>query len=102
MNLRVSLGELRLRNPIMLAAGILGLTGSSLERVWEAGAGATVAKSVSEKVSEGYSGPRIVQVRGGLLNAMGLPAPGVKNMIEELGTAKKSWGYSYRKCIWEG
>ena len=88
-DLRVNLGKLRLRNPTLLAAGILGLTGASLKRVWDAGAGAVVTKSVSLKPVEGYPGPRVVQVRGGLLNAMGLSNPGIKTLLEEIKIAKK-------------
>ncbi len=89
IDLRVNLGTLRLRNPTLLAAGILGLTGASLKRVWDAGAGAVVTKSVSLKPVEGYPGPRVVQVRGGLLNAMGLSSPGIKTILEEIKIAKK-------------
>ena len=43
--LGVELAGLKLRNPVMLAAGILGVTGLSLRRVAEAGAGATAPPS---------------------------------------------------------
>ena len=86
--LETRIGELRLRNPTILAAGVLGLTGSSLARVWKAGAGGVIAKSVSRTASEGYPGPRIVEVENGLVNAMGLPNPGVEEMVKEIKIAK--------------
>lgn len=89
-SLETNLGPLRLRNPTMLAAGILGLTGFSLKRVWEAGAGAIVTKSTSLEASGGYPGPNVIQVTGGLLNAMGLPNPGIENMLEEIGIVKNA------------
>lgn len=88
--LETKVGKLRLRNPTLLAGGILGLTGSSLKRVWESGAGAVVSKSVSKKPSEGYSGPRVVEVREGLLNAIGLSNPGVRGILGELEVAKNA------------
>jgi dihydroorotate dehydrogenase (NAD+) catalytic subunit len=45
-SLSVSVGGLVLRNPVMLAAGILGTTGASLRRAALAGAGGVVTKSV--------------------------------------------------------
>jgi dihydroorotate dehydrogenase (NAD+) catalytic subunit len=80
---------LRLRNPTMLAAGILGLSGPSLRRAAEAGAGAVVTKSVGLKPRVGYPNPTVVQVDCGLLNAMGLPNPGVHHFGEELREVKK-------------
>ncbi|MGQ9459742.1 MAG: dihydroorotate dehydrogenase [Candidatus Bathyarchaeaceae archaeon] len=81
---------LKLDNPTMLAAGILGLTGSSLRSVAEAGAGAVVTKSVGLKPREGYPNPTVVQVECGLLNAMGLPNPGVHYFSEEIREAKET------------
>lgn len=80
---------LRLRNPTMLAAGILGLSGPSLRRAAEAGAGAVVTKSVGLKPRVGYPNPTVVQVDCGLLNAMGLPNPSVHHFGEELREVKK-------------
>lgn len=89
-NLKVKLGSLQLRNPIILAAGILGLTGGSLRRVWRSKAGAVTTKSVGTKPRKGYPGPRVVETSGGLLNAMGLPNPGIKNIVDEIKIAKKA------------
>jgi len=88
-DLETAVGRVRLRNPTILAAGILGLTGPSLLRVWNAGAGAVVSKSISREPSEGYPGPTVVQTPSGLLNAMGLPNPGVEDILGELREAKK-------------
>jgi len=81
---------LKLANPTMLAAGILGLTGSSLRSVVEAGAGAVVTKSLGLKPREGYPNPTVVQVECGLLNAVGLPNPGIHHFSEEIREAKEA------------
>ena len=80
---------LKITNPTMLAAGILGLSGPSLRRAAAAGAGAVVTKSVGLKPRMGYSNPTVVQVDCGLINAMGLPGPGIHNFGEEIKEAKK-------------
>ncbi len=75
---------LELVNPTMLASGILGYTGLSLKSVIEAGAGAVVTKSLGLEPRNGYPNPTVVQVDCGLLNAMGLPNPGISHFGEEL------------------
>jgi dihydroorotate dehydrogenase (NAD+) catalytic subunit len=82
--LAVEIAGLKLRNPTMLAAGILGLSGASLREIIDKGAGAVVTKSVGLTSREGYANPVVVQVNCGLLNAMGLPNPGVHDLMEEL------------------
>jgi dihydroorotate dehydrogenase (NAD+) catalytic subunit len=88
--LATEIAGLKLANPTMLAAGILGLTGSSLRSVVEAGAGAVVTKSLGLKPREGYRNPTVVQVDCGLLNAMGLPNPGVRHFGEEIREVKET------------
>jgi len=87
--LATEIAGLKLSNPTMLAAGVLGLAGSSLRSVIEAGAGAVVTKSVGLKAREGYPNPTVVQVECGLINAMGLPNPGIHYFAQEIGEAKK-------------
>ena len=79
---------LRLSNPTILAAGILGLSGSFLKEIANAGAGAVVTKSIGLKSRPGYPNPSIVQVDCGLLNAMGLPNPGIHQFAKEIAEAK--------------
>ena len=88
--LSTKVGNLELRNPTILAAGVLGLTGSTLRKVWNSGAGAVVTKSVGKKEKKGYTGPNVVGTPCGMLNAMGLPNPGIENELEETKTAKEA------------
>ncbi|KXA90738.1 hypothetical protein AKJ57_03915 [candidate division MSBL1 archaeon SCGC-AAA259A05] len=89
-NLHVNVGDLHLRNPTLLAAGLMGLTGASLKRVWNSGAGGVITKSMSKEAREGYLGPRVVETPCGLINSMGLPNPGIESMLEEIKIAKDS------------
>ena len=88
--LTVDIAGLKLRNPTMLAAGILGMSGASLLEVIKNDAGAVVTKSLGLKPREGYANPTVVQVSCGILNAMGLPNPGIENFAEEIQQVKKS------------
>jgi len=87
--LAIEIAGLKLRNPTMLAAGILGLSGASLREVIENGAGAVVTKSVGLKPRQGYPNPTVVQVSPSLLNAMGLPNAGIQDFVEEIREVKQ-------------
>jgi len=54
----------------------------------DGGAGAVVTKSVGLKPRSGYANPTIVQTRCGLINAMGLPNPGIDEFVKEIREAK--------------
>ncbi|MDI9618525.1 dihydroorotate dehydrogenase [Methanothermobacter sp.] len=82
--LRTRICNIELRNPTMLAAGVMGSMASSLNRVYRAGAGAVVTKSFSLEPNEGYKNPTTVEVTGGIINAIGLSNPGVDAFKEEL------------------
>src|SRR5436309_990840 len=90
MDLRTEIAGVRLRNPTMLASGFLDETGGSMARVYEAGAGAVVTKSIGPKPREGYPNPTIVELDAGLLNAVGLPNPGIVEYEHEVKRAKKA------------
>ncbi|MEM4576880.1 MAG: dihydroorotate dehydrogenase [Candidatus Nezhaarchaeales archaeon] len=83
MKLDVRIASLTLKNPIMLASGIVGTTPSMLTRAYRAGASAVVTKSITVNPREGYPNPVIVELRYGLLNAIGLANPGVENYLSE-------------------
>ena len=90
--LGVDLAGLRLANPTMLASGILGYSVETLENIVKAGAGAVVTKSVSHKPREGYANPTVVQADCGLINAVGLPNPGIEEFAKEICSAKTVLG----------
>ena len=75
---------LELSNPTILASGILGYSAESLSRVAKGGAGAVVTKSVGFEPRVGYSNPTVVQAKSGLINAMGLPNPGIDVYTQEI------------------
>ncbi|MFN3621377.1 MAG: dihydroorotate dehydrogenase, partial [Nitrososphaerales archaeon] len=72
VDITVNLSGLKMKNPLMLASGILGVSAELIMRALEAGAGAVVTKSISLKPREGYRNPTIVAVECGYINAIGL------------------------------
>jgi len=89
-HIATEIAGLKLANPTMLAAGILGYTGLSMKSVIEAGAGAVVTKTMGLEPRTGYPNPTVVQTNCGLLNAMGLPNPGIRHFKEELNKLKNT------------
>jgi dihydroorotate dehydrogenase (NAD+) catalytic subunit len=88
IDLSVDLCGFRLRNPTVLASGVLGLSHPVLARVARSGAGAVTTKSCSLKPRSGYPNPTILDWGPGLINAVGLSNPGVEVMVEEVQAAK--------------
>jgi len=62
----------------------------SMSRVFNSGAGAIVTKSIGIKPREGYSNPTVVELGHGILNAMGLPNPGIDEFEDEIKNLKKA------------
>lgn len=68
----------------MLASGIMDEDAGSMQRMIDCGAGAIVTKSIGMQPLEGYANPTVVELEYGLLNAMGLPNPGIELYGEEV------------------
>ncbi len=87
--LSVDIDEITLRNPTMLASGILGISQSIFERLYDENIGGIVTKSISVEPMKGYPNPTIIPLSGGsYLNAVGLSNPGVIAFSEELSQNK--------------
>ncbi|MCX8172980.1 MAG: dihydroorotate dehydrogenase [Archaeoglobaceae archaeon] len=87
--LEVDLCGIKLKNPLILASGILGSFSSSLNE-FAKDAGAVVTKSVSIEGREGYKNPTVINWKCGLINAVGLASPPAKDFAEELKKFNKS------------
>ncbi len=80
-DISTSLAGVKLRNPTILASGILGITTASLIRIANSGAGAITTKSIGPVKREGYVNPVIVEVPCGMLNAVGLACPSLDDSL---------------------
>ena len=87
--LKTDICGVEFRNPLMLAAGIMGSNASSMNWILKSGAGGVVSKSFSLNPHPGYVNPTTVAVEGGIINAIGLSNPGVDNFKEELKKIEK-------------
>jgi len=81
-------GGVALDNHMLLAAGILGTTGASLNRMLSLGAGGVVTKSIGPDPKDGHAGPCLAVLDDGILNAMGLPNPS-KDFADEIALLAK-------------
>ncbi|HRU06622.1 MAG TPA: dihydroorotate dehydrogenase, partial [Candidatus Brocadiia bacterium] len=81
--LEVKLAGIRLRNPLVLASGILGTRRAILRRVALGGAGAVTIKSLTLEERGGHKNPAILTFDGGMINAVGYSNPGVAAAMAE-------------------
>jgi dihydroorotate dehydrogenase (NAD+) catalytic subunit len=87
-DLTVELCGVRLRNPLVLTAGVLGTGAELLARVAKSGAGMVTAKSCGPLPRAGHPNPTVLDWGHGLINAVGLANPGVEEEARVLGRAR--------------
>ncbi len=82
-NIRVNIGGVKLRNPVMTASGTFGYA-SEFEKLIDLNRlGAIIVKGLSLEPSRGNPPPRIVETPCGMLNAIGLENVGLKAFVKE-------------------
>ncbi len=83
-DLRVDLGFLRLRNPVLTASGTFGY-GTEFQPFLDLSAvGGIVVKGLYYGPREGNPPPRLVETASGLINAIGLQGVGVEHFAAEV------------------
>lgn len=82
MNLSVNIAGVTLKNPVVTASGTFGSGFEYSEMTDLNKLGAVVTKGVANVPWEGNPTPRVAEVYGGMLNAIGLENPGVDVFIE--------------------
>lgn len=82
MNLKTTIAGVTLQNPVMTASGTFGSGMEYSEFVDLNRLGAVVTKGVANVPWEGNPTPRVAEVYGGMLNAIGLQNPGIDVLIE--------------------
>lgn len=78
MNTKVTIAGVELKNPVMTASGTFGSGQEYGEFVDLNKLGAVVTKGVANVPWSGNDTPRIAEVTGGMLNAIGLQNPGIE------------------------
>ncbi|MCL4341177.1 MAG: dihydroorotate dehydrogenase [Candidatus Thermoplasmatota archaeon] len=89
-DITASIGGIEFLNPFLLASGILDENGYTIRRILEEGAGGAVTKSIGLKERKGYRPPIVVPLETGLLNAVGLPNPGIDEFSHEMDEATRA------------
>lgn len=82
MNTKVNLAGVELKNPVMTASGTFGSGVEYGEFVDLNRLGAVVTKGVANVPWPGNPTPRITEVYGGMLNAIGLQNPGIDVFVK--------------------
>jgi len=89
LDLSTNLVDIAMKNPLVLASGVMGTSPTLLERAALSWAGAVTTKSCGLQAREGHSNPVMAAWEHGLINAIGLTNPGVEEEIELLKTARQ-------------
>ena len=76
-DLSVTIGQMKLKNPVMVASGTFGFGEEVQEFLDLNHLGAIIPKGISLKPVIGNPPPRIFETEGGILNSIGLQNPGV-------------------------
>lgn len=82
MNTKVTIAGVELKNPVMTASGTFGSGMEYGEFVDLNRLGAVVTKGVANVPWPGNPTPRVAEVYGGMLNAIGLQNPGIEVFVE--------------------
>lgn len=82
MNTKVTIAGVTLKNPVMTASGTFGSGMEYSDFVDLNRLGAVVTKGVANVPWQGNPAPRVAEVYGGMLNAIGLQNPGIDVFVE--------------------
>ena len=83
VDLRVSIGSIHLKNPIIAASGTFGYAIEFAELVDLNRLGGIVVKGLSAKPMVGNPAPRMVETPSGIINSIGLQNIGVRGFVAE-------------------
>jgi dihydroorotate dehydrogenase (NAD+) catalytic subunit len=90
--LEVNLAGLKLKSPLILASGILGVSSSVMKRLSKAGLGAITTKSIGPSPRIGFKNPSIIEIQPGtFLNSVGLGNPGIDLFVSEIKEFKENY-----------
>jgi len=82
-DLRLTLGKLTLKNPVLTASGTFGYAGEFEKLIDLNRLGGIIVKGLSLEASKGNPPPRILETPCGMLNAIGLENVGLAAFVKE-------------------
>jgi len=83
VDLSVSLGPLKLKNPVLAASGCFGFGDEYSSLIDPNLLGGLITKAVSLNPTQGNPPPRVVETPCGMLNSIGLANPGLEAFLRE-------------------
>jgi dihydroorotate dehydrogenase (NAD+) catalytic subunit len=83
VDLSVTIGGLKLKNPLIAASGCFGYGVEYADLVDLSSLGGVAVKGLFLAEREGHPAPRIVETPAGMLNAIGLQGIGVRRFVDE-------------------
>ncbi|MCL1857473.1 MAG: dihydroorotate dehydrogenase [Kiritimatiellaeota bacterium] len=100
MNAEVTVGKIRMKNPVTVASGTFGY-GEEYAGVMDVSRlGAITVKGIRKEAWRGNALPRMVEVPGGVVNAIGLQGPGMEAFAEKYMPFLRSVGVPVIVNIW--
>src|SRR4030088_745384 len=91
-DMAVAIGGMRLRGPVLAAAGTVGY-GTEVPLLERRALGRMVSKGIFLRPREGTPPPRIAETPSGMLNAIGLQGPGVDALIRDCAPRWAEWDF---------
>ncbi len=82
-DLRVNIGGIHLKNPVMTASGTFGYAREFEELIDLNRLGAIIVKGLSLEAAKGNPPPRVAETPCGMLNAIGLENVGFENFVKD-------------------
>ncbi len=92
MGIGITIGKIRMKNPIMAASGTFGYGKEYEDIVDLKKLGAIAAKTITLYPRSGNEPPRLVETASGLLNSIGIENDGVDSFIKEKAPYLESLG----------
>ncbi|MCX5697131.1 MAG: dihydroorotate dehydrogenase [Candidatus Omnitrophica bacterium] len=82
-NLKVNIGRLKLKNPVLVASGTFGYAEEFSSFIDLKQLGAIVTKTITLRPRQGNLPPRTCETPAGMLNSIGLENPGLRSFLKD-------------------
>jgi len=83
-DLKIQIGSLKLKNPVMTASGTFGFGPEFEDFIDLSRLGAIIVKGITDKERQGNPYPRMAETASGMLNAVGLQNKGIDYFINKI------------------
>jgi dihydroorotate dehydrogenase (NAD+) catalytic subunit len=82
-DISIRLGNIKLKNPVILASGTCGFGKEISDFLDLNQIGALITKTITLEPKEGNPPPRIAEIENGIINSIGLENPGIKVFVKD-------------------